>query len=320
MDARDPDGGHIPVLPRQVLEVLNVSPGEVVVDLTVGLGGHAALLAERLGAEGVLIGLDMDPRNLEEAERRLAGRACRVVLHHANFADLGRVLAECGVDQVDAMLADLGVASPQVDEAERGFSFLRDGPLDMRMDPRLSTTAADLVNRMKERELGDLIYFNAQEPAARRIAQRICAARRESRITTTGRLADVIAAAVGVDPRSRKSKIHPATLTFQALRMAVNDEIGNLRKLLAAAPSLLAPGGRLAIIAFHSVEDKVVKLDFRARQAAGVYQILTKKPLIADEEERRRNPRSRSAKLRGARREAVEPEMEARDSAGAAAA
>ena len=168
----------------------------------------------------------------------------------------------------------------------------------MRMDPRLTVTAADLVNGLKDRELGDLLYYNAQETASRRISKRICAVRREGRITTTGALARIIADVLGVDPESRKAKIHPATRTFMALRMAVNDEIPCLEALLAAAPDVLGPGGRLAIIAFHSVEDKPVKTDFRKRKAEGIYNILTKKPIVAGAEERRANPRSRSAKLR----------------------
>ncbi len=298
MEASEHGGGHIPVLAREVLEVLQVQAGNTVVDLTVGLAGHSRLLAEQLGPTGILVGLDVDPKNLAVARERLKGVLCKVHLLHANFAELGDVLRGLGIAKADAMLADLGVASTHLDEAERGFSFQQDGPLDMRMDPRLTMTAADIVNRMKDRELGDLIYFNSQESAARRIAQRICEARRDARITTTGRLADIIASAVGVNPESRKSKIHPATLTFQALRMAVNEEIAKLTELLRIAPAHLQSGGRFAIIAFHSTEDKVIKLDFRARKTEGVYQILTKKPLIADEEERRNNPRSRSAKLR----------------------
>jgi 16S rRNA (cytosine1402-N4)-methyltransferase len=166
----------------------------------------------------------------------------------------------------------------------------------------LTVTAADLVNRLREQELGDLLYFNAQETAGRWIARRICEARKNSRITTTKRLAEVVASAVGVNPESRKSKIHPATRTFLALRMAVNEEVENLEALLEAAPRLLRPGGRFGVIAFHSVEDKPVKLDFRKRKVEGIYQILTKKPVVADDDERRSNPRSRSAKLRAVMR------------------
>ena len=289
---------HTPVLPRAVCELLAVCEGDVVVDATVGAGGHARLLAEAIGPAGRLIGLDVDPPSLELAEAALRGCSCPVDLLHANFAEARSVLASVGVDRVDVLLADLGVSSMQLDDSERGFSFRKDGPLDMRMDPRLEVTAADLVNRLKERELSDLLYYNAQERASRRITKRICEARRERRITTTGRLAGVVASAVGVDPASRKAKIHPATRTFLALRMAVNDEIGCLTALLEAAPDMLNPGGRIGIIAFHSVEDKPVKTDFRRRKNENVYRIVTQRPVVADPEERRSNPRSRSAKLR----------------------
>ncbi|MGB2987734.1 MAG: 16S rRNA (cytosine(1402)-N(4))-methyltransferase RsmH [Phycisphaerae bacterium] len=291
-------GGHTPALTRAVCELLDVRPGETIVDATVGLGGHARLFAEALGPEGTLIGLDVDPANLELARRALEGAACRVELLHANFAELRETLDSIGIAAVDVLFADLGVSSTQLDDAGRGFSFQRDGPLDMRMDPRLKVTAADLVNRLKERELGDVFYHNAQELAGRKIARRICERRREGRITTTGRLAKIVATAVGVDPTSRKSKIHPATRCFMALRIAVNDEIRCLEALLAAASELLRPGGRIGVIAFHSVEDKPVKMDFRKRKNEGIYRIVTKKPVTADAEERQSNPRSRSAKLR----------------------
>ncbi len=291
-------GGHTPVLPREVDELLAVREGETVVDLTVGLGGHAWRLAQRLGPAGMLIGLDVDPVNLAAARDYLAGCSCRVELLHANFAEVGAVLASLGLSGADVLLADLGVSSTQLDVGARGFSFQQDGPLDMRMDPRLGSTAADLINRLKEKELSDLLYYNAQETGARRISRRICEERREGRITTTARLASIVADALGVDPQSRREKIHPATRTFLALRMAVNDEMGSLRRLLSAAPGVLKAGGRFGVIAFHSVEDKEVKQDFRQRKTEGVYRILTKKPIIADGAERAVNPRSRSAKLR----------------------
>lgn len=302
--------GHIPVLAREVCELLALREGDTVVDATVGLGGHACLLAERLGATGTLIGLDVDPANLETVRKVLADRksACRVELVHANFAELPGVLCSLGLAQVDAILADLGMSSRQLDDPARGFSFQREGPLDMRLDLRLTVTATDLVNRLREQELGDLLYFNAQETAGRRIARRICEARKNSRITTTTRLAEVVASAVGVDPESRKSKIHPATRTFLALRMAVNEEIENLEALLKTAPGLLRSGGRFGVIAFHSVEDKPVKLDFRKRKSEGIYQILTKKPIVASDDERWSNPRSRSAKLRAVIRASGESE------------
>lgn len=306
--------GHTPVLPEQVAALLAVRPGDTVVDATVGLGGHARLLVDGLcrgGSHqggGTFVGLDADPAQLDAVRDALvahaarvgarSGGACRIETAHANFTELPTVLARLGIAQVDVLLVDLGVSSAQLADDARGFSFQHDGPLDMRLDPRLTVTAADLVNRLKERALGDLLFFNAQERAGRKIAKRICRARRDGRITTTGQLVRIVSAATHVDPASRRSRIHPATRTFMALRIAVNDEIGALERLLASAPGLLAPGGRFGVIAFHSVEDKPVKVDFRNRQRDGIYQILTKRPVVADETERRLNPRARSAKLR----------------------
>lgn len=297
--------GHVPVLPRAVLELLAPQPTDVVVDATLGLGGHSILLGRQLGPEGRLIGLDVDPTNIEIARKHIeeSGLVCRVDLVHANFAELEDALESLEVEKIDVLLADLGVSSSQLDDAARGLSFQREGPLDMRLDPRLKVTAAALVNGLREKDLGDLIYENAQEFAARRIAGRICEARRDSRITTTTRLAEVVANALRIDPESRKSKIHPATRTFMALRMAVNQELRNLYSLLENAPGVLSSGGRFGVIAFHSNEDKPVKLDFRKRKAEGIYRILTKKPVVAEEDERRHNPRSRSAKMRVAVRE-----------------
>jgi len=290
--------GHLPVLLEEVAAYLKVRPGETVVDATVGLAGHACRFAELLGADGVLVGLDVDAGQLEMARERLRDFPCRVELIHANFADLPEVLRRLGIDRVNVLFADLGVSSLQLDSAERGFSFQRDGPLDMRLDPSATVTAADLVNRLKDRDLADLLYHHAQETGARRIAQAICTARRERRITRTAELSAIVSRALGVDPASRKAKIHPATRTFLALRSAVNQETANLDALLRAAPSVLAPGGRFGVLAFHSVEDKPVKLDFRKRKSEGIYEILTKKPIVAKDSERRTNPRARSAKLR----------------------
>ncbi len=298
--------GHTPVLLEEVGRLLAVQPGETVVDATVGLGGHARMFAEAIGAGGLLIALDADPANLQAARDRLADCACRIEAVHANFAELPAVLQSLEVPRVDVLLADLGVSSSHLDVAERGFSFRLDGPLDMRMDPRLTVTASDLVNSLKERELSDVLYYNAQEMGSRRIAKKICNARRDSRIRTTAELAGIVAAALGVNPESRKEKIHPATRTFQALRMAVNDEIPNLEALLECAPGMLNPGGRIGVIAFHSVEDRPVKQDFRRRKTEGVYEIITKKPVVAGADERRANPRARSAKLRVAMRRCEE--------------
>lgn len=298
--------GHTPVLVTSVCELLAVREGQTVVDATVGLGGHAVRFAQRLGADGMLLGLDVDPASLAGARRSLADAPCRVKLVRRNFAELDAVLDELGVERVDVIFADLGVSSRQLNDPERGFSFQQDGPLDMRMNPRGTVTAVDLVNRLKERDLADLIYHNAQEPGARRIARRICAVRREKRITRTRQLVDAVLDALGVDEDARRAKIHPATRTFLALRIAVNEEITSLERLLDMAPRLLRENGRIGVIAFHSLEDKPVKLDFRRRSQHGVYRILTKKPVIADAAERRLNPRARSAKLRVAVRLAAD--------------
>jgi 16S rRNA (cytosine1402-N4)-methyltransferase len=278
--------------------LLAVQPGDFVVDATVGAGGHAVLLGAAAGPGGTILGLDVDGAILPKARERLAELPGRVILQQRNFAELPEALGDLGVDLVDVILADLGVSSVQLGDASRGFSFLADGPLDMRMDPNLTGTAADLVNGLRESELADLIYQNGQEHLSRRIARRICAARHGGRITRTSQLAQVIASAVRVDPASRRSKIHPATRTFQALRIAVNDELGSLDRLLESAPRHLKPGGRIGVISFHSLEDGRVKTHFRQQRAAGIYDVSTKKPVIADQEEKKANPRSRSAKLR----------------------
>lgn len=290
--------GHTPVLPGETYERLSVRPGEVVLDATIGAGGHASLLGAALGEAGVLVGLDVDQGNLEIARRRLSSLPCRVELARRNFAEAVDALAELGIAGVDAVLADLGVSSIQLDDPQRGFSFSEDGPLDMRMDDRLSTTAADLVNSLPENQLADLIFENGQEHYSRRIARRICAVRHDGRITRTEELAKIVAGAMRVNPTSRRSKIHPATRTFQALRIAVNDELGSLDRFLDSAPQLLRPGGRIGVISFHSLEDRRVKTDFRRRSTEGVYRIETRKPIVASQSERADNPRSRSAKLR----------------------
>lgn len=277
-------------------------PGDTVVDATVGGGGHARLLAAAAGPTGRLIALDFDPASLLRAKAALVDCGCPVDLVHANFVELASVLRTQGVEGCDVILADLGISSAQLDDPQRGLSFQSDGPLDMRLDPTLTVKASDLVNRLSEKELGDLFFANAQEFRGRRIAKRICESRRDGRITTTGRLTKLICEAMGVDGDSRKSKVHPATRAFMALRIEVNGELKNLKALLDAAPNLLKPGGRIGVIAFHSEEDKIVKTDFRKRANDGVYKVLTKKPVVAGEEERAANPRSRSAKLRVAMR------------------
>jgi 16S rRNA (cytosine1402-N4)-methyltransferase len=289
---------HQPVLVAPLLELLEPRPGQVVLDGTVGLGGHAAALLPRILPGGRYIGIDLDEQMLAEARRRLdsvAGAALQ--LFAANYADFAAVLALAGLDEVDHMLLDLGVNSAQLADAQRGFSFDRDGPLDMRFDQAQQTRALDLVNGLSERELSDLFYFNAQEPQSRKIARRICQVRHAGRITTTSALARAVEAVVGDG-----GKIHPATRVFQALRIAVNQELDNLRRFLDQVAGHLKPGGRLAVISFHSLEDGIVKQYMRTAKAAGTLEELTKRPVIAEPGERDTNPRSRSAKLRVAER------------------
>ena len=287
--------GHVSVLLREAIEFLAVKPGGLYVDATVGLGGHAVEIARRLGQPGRLIGLDKDPAALERASERLkqlGENAPEIQLVHSSFAELASLVEERSVDGV---LADLGVSSLQFDDAARGFSFRADAPLDMRMNPQSGMTAEQVVNQLSERELADLIYEFGEERRSRRIARAIVRARP---IRSTGHLADVVSAAA----RPMKPGIHPATLTFQALRIYVNRELEDLRKLLESAPRVLKSGGRLVIVSFHSLEDRMVKDALRDGAHDGTYRLLTKKPVAAGEEEVRRNPRSRSAKLRAAER------------------
>ena len=245
---------HIPVLEQELTELLAVQAGDTVVDCTVGYGGHSCMLLELAGPTGALLGLDMDDSSLSVAASRVEELQCPFSLVRCNFAQLDQALAETGHDAADVILADLGVNSAQLDDPQRGFSFQEDGPLDMRMDRSLPTTAADLVNREKETDLANLIYQYSQERFSRRIARAIVRARRSDRITTTGSLSEIVCRALRVNPASRRQKIHPATRTFQALRIAVNDELGNLERLLEMAPRCLASGGRFALITFHSLE------------------------------------------------------------------
>ena len=294
---------HCPVLSGPLFELLRFPPGAVVVDATIGQGGHAVELAGRLDARGLLIGLDVDATSLAAARERLAATRCRCEFVRENFARLGEVLGEMGLTQVDVILADLGVSSAQLADAGRGFSFQLPGPLDMRLDDRLERTAADLVNRLSADELAEVIWRYGQERASRRIARAIVAARQRRRLTRTDELAEAVLAALGLGgSRGRRSKIHPATRTFQALRIAVNDELGCLQGLLEAGGGLLRRGGEIAVISFHSLEDRLVKEDFRRNVQAGRYELVTRKAVRAAPEERGRNPRSRSARLRVARR------------------
>jgi 16S rRNA (cytosine1402-N4)-methyltransferase len=290
-----PQPRHVPVLSAEVLRWLDPRPGQTVVDCTVGAGGHTRLLAERVGPGGRVIGLDQDPAMLELATPHVAGLP--VTLVHAAFDDLADLLREEGVRAADSVLADLGVCSDQLDDPARGLSFQSEGPLDMRLDPARGEPAAALVNRLGERDLADLIFRFGEERFSRRIARRVVEARRVAPIRTTAQLAEIVRRAV---PRPKgRPGLDPATRTFQALRIAVNDELGALDRLLARLPDCVAPGGRAVLISFHSLEDRRVKLAFRQ---PGVWQVLTKKPVTAADDEVRANPRARSAKLRAASR------------------
>ncbi|MDE3104351.1 MAG: 16S rRNA (cytosine(1402)-N(4))-methyltransferase RsmH [Acidobacteriota bacterium] len=294
------DPQHVPVLSEEVLEYLMVRPGGVVADATLGLAGHSSAIARRLGGKGRLICFDRDPQAMALATQRLEQLAAElgsempaVELVPKAFSEAASVIAP---GSLDGLLADFGVSSLQLDEAHRGFSFRSEGPLDMRMDTRSGETAGQVVNQEDENVLADLIYEFGEERRSRRIARAIVRARP---IETTAELARVVSAAA---PSMKGDKIHPATRTFQALRIRVNDELGEIRSLLECAPSLLKKGGRLVLISFHSLEDRLVKDAFREGSRNKVYDVLTKKPITATEEEQRRNPRSRSAKLRAAAR------------------
>jgi 16S rRNA (cytosine1402-N4)-methyltransferase len=290
---------HVSVLPAEVLAALGPVAGQILVDATLGAGGHARLLAERLAPSGRLVALDRDPAMIELARPRLEGLPVTFV--HAGFDDLRAVLDGLGLLAVDGVLADLGVCSDQLDRPERGFSFTQEGPLDMRLDPEVGEPASALLRRLGERDLADLFWNYGEERFSRRIAKRIVETRRREPLETTGQLADLVRRCVPRPPRGnrRKPAIDPATRVFQALRIAVNDELAALDGLLAALPGCVRPGGRVCLISFHSLEDRRVKQALRDRDT---WEEATRKPVQAGDEEVRSNPRARSAKLRAARR------------------
>lgn len=267
------------------------------VDVTVGHGGHSFLFGEQLGPAGTLVGLDLDRKSLERARQRLASLSCKVILLQSNFSQVAERLAELGIKEVDFILADLGLCSGQITDSEVGLSFRTDMPLDMRIDASLEVTAADIINEYDEKSLADLIFQYGQDRASRRIARYIVQHRQREPITTTGQLAAVVAGALRT-PGGKHKPRHPATRTFQALRIAVNHELDNLRDLLWAAPRLLRKDGWIAIISYHSLEDGLVKRDFKEKGQEGIYRIRTKKPITPSPEEIAANRRARSAKLR----------------------
>ena len=293
--------GHVSVLLKQAIDFLAIRRGGTYIDATLGLGGHSLEIARRLGPQGHLIGFDKDPQALELARKRLAslevereGEQPRMTLLHSSYADLAQHVPP---KSADGLLADLGVSSLQFGDPARGFMFQAEGPLDMRMDPHGERTADQVVNHMREEDLANVIYEFGEERRSRRIARAIVRARP---IRNTAHLAQVISAALR--PMKYGERIHPATRTFQAVRIFVNRELDDLRALLEAAPGVLKAGGRLVVISFHSLEDRIVKDAMLDGAKAGLYSVLTKKPLEAGEEEIDRNPRSRSAKLRAAER------------------
>lgn len=295
---------HIPVLMEQVIDALKPRPGLTVVDCTMGLGGHASELLRLITPGGRLIGIDFDPTNLALAREKLSSVSGGLFeLFHNNFAALPTVLAGAGVSRVDSILADLGVASPQIDDPARGFSYRHPGPLDMRMDPTRGQPASALINRMGERELAGALMELGDETDGPRIAELIVKRRAIAPITTTEALTAIVCEARDFTlKRAVGAKLHPAARTFQALRILVNRELANLDRLLAVLPETLAPGGTAAIISFHSGEDRRVKAAFRAGLERGDYAQVSRDPLTATGAEQRVNPRSRSAKLRWARR------------------
>jgi 16S rRNA (cytosine1402-N4)-methyltransferase len=291
---------HVPVLLQQAIRYLNVRRGGTYVDATLGLAGHSSAIARELGPQGKLIAFDRDPEALALAKAKLnalrdemGAEMPEVVFHDVEFSQAAKLLQP---GSLDGILADFGVSSLQFDEAHRGFSFQADGPLEMRMNPREGMSAEQVVNQMDEKELADLIYEFGEERRSRRIARAIVRARP---ITRTAELARIVAAAAPA-MKSEKMRIHPATRTFQALRIYVNDELGEIEALLKAAPGLLKSGGRLVVISFHSLEDRRAKDALREGAQQGIYEVLTRKPVTAEAEETDRNPRARSAKLRAA--------------------
>jgi len=308
-----PAGEHRPVLLDEVLAALQPLAGAILVDCTTGWAGHSVELLKRVGNDGRLIGLDLDAENLPQARERLAAVGVPFTLHHTNFAGLPGILAAEGIGQVDAILADLGMSSMQVDDAERGFSYMRDGPLDMRMDRSRGRSAAQLLATISEPQLAKALRELGDEPEAERVARLLVEARDKGDLLRTTDLARVLKEGQPrqgqqewrLHPSKNRWNLHPAARTFQVLRILVNRELANLEFLMRVLPDLLRPGGRAAIISFHSGEDRLVKNAFRDGFRQGVYSSIASEPIRASFGERNANPRSRSAKLRWAKRAAT---------------
>lgn len=287
---------HKPVMCNEILEYLRLSPGMTAVDTTIGCGGHSIKILERLRPGGRLIGIDRDPESLEIAKKRLGDFAEVVSLIYGNFRDLDKILSMAGISKVDVILFDLGLSSAQLSNPERGFSFQTEGPLDMRMDRNSFIQAYDLINNLNEEEISSLLWSFGQERFHNRIAHLLVSERQKAPINSTSEIANIVMRAV---PRHyRFSRIHPATRTFQAIRIAVNRELEALDEGIKKAIELLKEGGRIAVISFHSLEDRIVKMNFRSARSQGKLTIITPKPLRPSQEERAQNPSSRSARLR----------------------
>ena len=284
---------HIPVMPREVIELLDLSPGLVVVDGTVGGGGHSRLILEQIGSAGMLVGLDRDNSMLARARQKVSGDNCRLV--QSSYADLPDVLRDLAIDTVDRVLVDLGLSSDQLADRSRGFGFAAGGPLDLRFDPSQGQPAGELLQSAGADRLEQIFRDYGEDPNAARIARAIVEQRRREPVRTAEALADLVSATVG---RGGRSGTHPATRVFQALRIAVNEELDHLQRFLdTTLPDCLRPGGRAVVITFHSLEDRIVKNAFRDR---GRWELVNRKPMTASAAEIRRNPRSRSAKVRAA--------------------
>lgn len=308
---------HKPVLREEVQKYLDLKSGEVVVDATLGLGGHALDIVEKIGKKGLLYAFEQDERNLEQAKARLKKYEKQIVCLNDNFCHLKTRVYESSKELfVDAILFDLGLSSPHVDDPQRGFSFMKEGPLDMRFDPRSSLTAEMVVNTYSEKDLADIFYFYGEERMARRIAKKICEQRKMTKFITTLDLANFMAK-ISPSRAHGKTKIHPATRVFQALRIAVNDELNVLKQALAQAFEILKPNGRIVVISYHSLEDRIVKDFFNTLlrpavtdQKQALYrnfgepliEVLNKRPVTPSEKELINNPRSRSSKLRAAKK------------------
>ncbi len=287
---------HIPVMLKEVMDYLRPAPGQTFVDATLGTAGHAEKILEKIMPEGRLLGIDRDTESIEIARERLARFGACAELVHGNFMDIDAILGERGITKVDGILFDLGISSFQLSNPERGFSFQKEGPLDMRLDRESYISAYDLVNNLNEEEISNMLWTFGEERWHNRIARYLVAERQKHPILTTSQLSEIVTRAV--PGKYRHYRIHPATRTFQAVRIAVNRELETLKTAVEKAAAFLKPGGRICVISFHSLEDRIIKFSFREFAAGGTFKIVTPKPLTPTYDETKTNPSSRSSKLR----------------------